>query len=196
MAFERRHRVEAYRFGKSGGKAPARRQQLPTLLANAPDNKGIEAMTRLGPNTVAPGALLVVAEGVRDAQGDSVAWLLDGKKPGQLTIARDEDYSVTEIASLPNGDLVLLERYLGSLVDFSIRLRRVKAGDIAPGARLEGRILFEGGLRYALDNMEGLSVTTMPDGEVRLTLMSDNNFSRFQRTLILQFALTETTAQK
>ncbi|MHA1524208.1 MAG: esterase-like activity of phytase family protein [Alphaproteobacteria bacterium] len=191
VAFERRHRIEAYRFGKAGGKAAANRRVLPAPLANAPDNKGIEAMTRLGANTVSPGSLLVVTEGVRDAKGDSVAWLLGGKSPGRLTIARDGDYNVTEIATLPNGDLVLLERYLGSLIDFSIRLRRIKARDVVPSARLEGRILFEGGLRYTIDNMEGLSVHKSPDGEVRLTLISDDNFSRFQRTLILQFALVE-----
>lgn len=193
VAFERRHRIETYRFDKAGNLVSQKRLDLPKVLASAPVNQGIEAMTRLGPNTASEGSLLVVAEGVRDARGDSVAWLLGGKNPGRLTISRDEDYVVTEIVNLPNGDLVLLERHLGSLVNFSIQLRRIKAGDLRPGARLVGETLFEGGLRYAIDNMEGLSVNTMPDGEVRLTLMSDDNFSSFQRTLILQFGLPEDT---
>ncbi|MFV2091662.1 MAG: esterase-like activity of phytase family protein [Hyphomicrobiales bacterium] len=192
VAFERWHRVETYRLGQSGSLVWQKRLRLPPDIASAPVNQGIEAMTLLGPNTAAQGSLLVVTEGVRDGAGDSVAWLLGGKNPGRLTVLRDEDYVVTEAVSLPNGDVVLLERHLGSLINFSIRLRRIKAGDIRPGARLQGQTLFEGGLRYAIDNMEGLAVSTMPDGEVRLTLISDDNFSRFQRTLILQFALAET----
>lgn len=191
VAFERWHRVETYRLGQSGNLVWQKRLRLPPDIASAPVNEGIEAMTMLGPNTASQGSLLVVTEGVRDAAGDSVAWLLGGNNPGRLTVLRDEDYVVTEAVSLPNGDVVLLERHLGSLINFSIRLRRIKASDIRPGARLQGQTLFEAGLRYAIDNMEGLAVSTMPDGEVRLTLMSDDNFSRFQRTLILQFALAE-----
>jgi hypothetical protein len=44
-----------------------------------------------------------------------------------------------------------------------------------------------------IDNMEGLSVHTGPDGESILTLVSDDNFSVLQRTLLLQFALPRKT---
>jgi hypothetical protein len=37
--------------------------------------------------------------------------------------------------------------------------------------------------------MEGLSVHRTADGEIVLTLISDNNFSAIQRTLLLQFTL-------
>ena len=39
--------------------------------------------------------------------------------------------------------------------------------------------------------MEGLSVHRSPDGETVLTLVSDDNFSPLQRTLLLQFTLVE-----
>jgi hypothetical protein len=39
--------------------------------------------------------------------------------------------------------------------------------------------------------MEGLSVHRLPGGEVVLTLVSDDNFSVLQRTLLLQFTLAE-----
>ena len=38
--------------------------------------------------------------------------------------------------------------------------------------------------------MEGLSIHRGADGESILTLISDDNFSLLQRTLLLQFALT------
>jgi len=42
---------------------------------------------------------------------------------------------------------------------------------------------------FEIDNMEGLAVHRNAKGETILTLISDDNFSSFQRTLLLQFAL-------
>ena len=39
--------------------------------------------------------------------------------------------------------------------------------------------------------MEGLSVHRGANGETMLTLISDDNFSALQRTLLLQFVLKE-----
>jgi hypothetical protein len=44
---------------------------------------------------------------------------------------------------------------------------------------------------FQIDNMEGLSAHRSPEGETVLTLVSDDNFSLIQRTLLLQFTLTE-----
>ena len=52
---------------------------------------------------------------------------------------------------------------------------------------LRGRAPF-----YTIDNMEGIAVSREPDGETRLTLISDDNFRRdIQRTLLLQFSLRD-----
>jgi hypothetical protein len=37
--------------------------------------------------------------------------------------------------------------------------------------------------------MEGIAVHRAPDGENVITLVSDDNFSGFQRSLIMQFTL-------
>ena len=43
-----------------------------------------------------------------------------------------------------------------------------------------------------IDNMEGLAVHRNAQGRTILTLISDDNFNRrFQRTLLMQFALVE-----
>jgi hypothetical protein len=42
---------------------------------------------------------------------------------------------------------------------------------------------------YQIDNLEGLSVHRSSNGEVVLTMVSDDNFSLLQRTILLQFAL-------
>ncbi|HVZ14607.1 MAG TPA: twin-arginine translocation pathway signal, partial [Bauldia sp.] len=40
-----------------------------------------------------------------------------------------------------------------------------------------------------IDNMEGLAARPGPNGETLLTLISDDNQSLLQRTVLLQFAL-------
>ena len=71
------------------------------------------------------------------------------------------------------------------------RIRRVPQRDIRPGAVVDGPVLIEADLGYQLDNMEGMAVHRSPSGETIITLVSDDNFSPLQRTLLLQFALVE-----
>jgi hypothetical protein len=73
----------------------------------------------------------------------------------------------------------------------AVRVRRIALGDIKPGALVDGSVLFDADLGYEIDNMEGLSVHRSAGGETVLTLISDDNFSTVQRTLLLQFVLAE-----
>jgi hypothetical protein len=70
-----------------------------------------------------------------------------------------------------------------------MRLRRIYGESIAKGQVADGPVLFEADMGYQIDNMEGLSVHREADGTQVLTLISDDNFSALQRTLLLQFAL-------
>jgi hypothetical protein len=72
-----------------------------------------------------------------------------------------------------------------------MRIRRVPLASVAPGATVDGPALFEADMSYQIDNMEGLSVHRTTGGELVLTLISDDNFSMIQRTLLLQFTLAE-----
>ena len=49
--------------------------------------------------------------------------------------------------------------------------------------------MLEADLLYQIDNMEGLAITTDPDGTPRLTIVSDDNHSILQRNLLLEFRL-------
>lgn len=72
-----------------------------------------------------------------------------------------------------------------------MRLRRMALAAIVPGADVDGEVLIEAGRSQQIDNMEGLAVHTNAAGETILTMISDDNFSFLQRTLLLQFALVE-----
>jgi hypothetical protein len=76
-----------------------------------------------------------------------------------------------------------------------MRLRRIAAGDIRPGATIKGEVLLEADMGYEIDNMEALAIHADANGRTVLTLMSDDNFNGFlQRTLLLQFTLTGESA--
>jgi hypothetical protein len=53
---------------------------------------------------------------------------------------------------------------------------------------LDGPVLIEADLGHEVDNMEGLAIH-QENGQSILTIISDDNFSVWQRTIILEFAL-------
>ena len=86
----------------------------------------------------------------------------------------------------------MLERYFRWTEGVKMRLRHIAASEIAPGARIAGRTLFQGDSSYEIDNMEGLAVHKAGAGETVVSLISDDNFNAFlQRTVFLQFTLIE-----
>jgi hypothetical protein len=56
---------------------------------------------------------------------------------------------------------------------------------------VDGPSIFDADLGHEIDNMEGLDVHRDSDGEIVLTMISDDNFSLLQRTMLLQFTLVE-----
>jgi hypothetical protein len=62
---------------------------------------------------------------------------------------------------------------------------------IAPGALVDGEGIFHADLGQEVGNMEGIDAHVTEQGETVLTLISDDNFSLIQRTLLLQFTLAE-----
>jgi len=72
-----------------------------------------------------------------------------------------------------------------------MRIRRLAQSNIKPGAVVDGSVLIEADLGYQIDNMEGIAVHRAANGDTILTLVSDDNFSAIQRTLLLQFALAQ-----
>ena len=189
IAFERNHRIAEHTVSSKGLSSARRLVKLPGALKAASSNKGIEAMTvvRAGPSK---GALIVFTEEHLDADGNHIGWLLGGRAPGRILLKRLGGFAITDIGSLKNGDLVILERRFRLVEGVRIRLRRVKAGNVRAGALLEGEVLLVANSLQEIDNMEGLAVHQDRQGHDILTLISDDNFNTsFQRTLLMQFAL-------
>ena len=92
---------------------------------------------------------------------------------------------------LPSGELLILERKFSWFTGINIRIRSLPLKAIAPGALVDGPVVFEADLGHEIDNMEGIDVHVTPGGETVLTMVSDDNFSMLQRMLLLQFTLVE-----
>ncbi len=180
-----------FNYGKEGLLARGRPIELPSALRSLPANRGLEALVFVPRGLALAGTLIAISERGLDEAGNISGFLIGGPTPGSFAVKRNSNYDITDAALLPGGDVLLLERRFGWDSGLAVRLRRIALGDIKPGALVDGPILFDADLGYEIDNMEGLSVHRSAGGETVLTLISDDNFSTVQRTLLLQFMLAE-----
>jgi hypothetical protein len=191
VGIERVHQIVRFNYGKEGLLARGRATAVPKELRSLPANKGLEGLVFVPKGLPLAGTLIAISERGLDAAGDIRAFLIGGPSPGAFAVKRSADYDVSDAALLPGGDVLLLERKFSWTSGLAVRIRRIALGAIRPGAVVDGPVLLEVDLGFEIDNMEGLSVHRMPGGEIVLTLVSDDNFSALQRTLLLQFTLAE-----
>ena len=194
VGIERVHQILRFNYGKDGLLARGEPIAVPPGMRSLPGNKGLEALVFVpkgaGDKALA-GTLIAISERGLDNAGNIIGFLIGGRSPGTFTVKRSAAFDVSDAALLPGGDLLLLERKFSWTSGLSVRLRRVALAGIKPGALVDGAVLFEADLGYEIDNMEGLCVHRSTSGETVLTLISDDNFSIIQRTLLLQFTLIE-----
>jgi hypothetical protein len=190
VAFERNHRVFRYPFTREKFGPPAGAIPLPPESKRMDANRGIEALTPIRTGKL-KGATLLFSERLPDKAGNLRGWLIGGPTPGPLTLKNIDGFDITDAAALPDGGVVLLERRFRYSEGVKMRVRRIAEKDLRPGTLIEGEVLFEASDNYNIDNMEGMAVHRSATGETILTLISDDNFSPLQRTLLMQFALPE-----
>jgi hypothetical protein len=191
VGIERVHQIVRFNYGKEGLLARGRAIELPSALRSLPANRGLEALVFVPRGLPLAGTLIAISERGLDEAGNISGFLIGGPTPGSFAVRRNSNYDITDAALLPGGDVLLLERRFGWDSGLAVRVRRIALGDIKPGALVDGSVLFDADLGYEIDNMEGLSVHRSAGGETVLTLISDDNFSTVQRTLLLQFVLAE-----
>ncbi len=191
IAFERRHRIAVHEVTRNGIGPAKRHLKLPARVNSIKGNIGLEGleMLRAGP---LKGTLLAFTEEYLDGEGDHIGWLIGGRKPGRIMLKRRGGFAITDLASFPGGDVVVLERRFRFTEGVKVRLRRIALKDIKRSARLDGDVLLKTDDLREIDNMEALAVHRDGRGRTILTIMSDDNFNRtFQRTLLMQFAIVE-----
>ena len=181
VAYERKHRLRHF--------SPAWRKSTklnePKGLNDQPTNSGIEALATL-PN----GNLLIIGEG---AKGDerAPAWLRRGGEWTPLHYPLADSFRVTGAATLPDGDVLVLERRFRPWDGVTIRIRRIPAAAVRGGSPLTGPAIAELRPPLNVDNFEGIATRTDGNGRQIVYIISDDNFSPLQRTLLMMFELME-----
>jgi hypothetical protein len=189
VGFEMRPHIERFDLGRKGLAATPVRVSTPAVIAKGPYNRQLEALGMLSSGPW-KGALIALSEKNLDKAGNIRGWILEGEKSHGFAVKRFEDYDVTDLAILPGGGVLTLERsYVpGGLPGMAIR--HFPASSLKPGNVIAPDLLFAGRQPfYLIDNMEGIAVHQLND-ELRITVISDDNYNRgVQHTLLLQFAL-------
>ena len=191
VGFERVNQIVRFDFSKGGILARGQAAPVPPDLDKLPFNKGLEALVFVPKGQPLAGTLIAISERGLDEAGNIKAFLIGGSSPGQFSVARTNNFDISDAVLLPSGDLLLLERKFSLLEGVGIRIRRVPITSVVPGAVIDGPTIFDVDLGYEVDNMEGIDAHVTDEGETVLTLVSDDNFSMIQRTLLLQFTLAD-----
>lgn len=191
VALERVHRILKFDYAKRGLLARGTLVPTPPEMAKLPSNRGLECLQVMPKGTPLAGALIAISERGLDEANNIRGFLIGGPKPGLFSVKPSDDFDVVDCAVGPNSELLILERSFSWRRGVAMRLRRVSLSDVVPGAVLEGTKLISADMGYEIDNMEGVSVHVTPKGETVLTLVSDDNFSMIQRTILLQFTLLD-----
>jgi len=180
IAFERDHRLWRY----DAGATTPRVLRPPAELGKMSPNHGIEALTLLN-----DGRLLAITEGSPD-ELTSIAWVSRRGGWDVLTYFADDGFRPTGAATLLNGDVLVLERYYTPRAGVRIRIKRIDITKITAGAEISGELVALMAPPMNIDNFEGIETRQDKEGRTLVYLISDDNFSDDQRTLLMMFELS------
>jgi hypothetical protein len=180
VAFERWHRIRAF----ASPDAPGLFFAAPPGIAKLGANAGLETLTAL-----ADGRLLAIAEGAGEdgtcpawlGSGDGSAWTERRYRPGP-------DLAPVDAAGLPDGGALVLERRVSVLTGFTSRIAWLPRQAFAREV-LEPVEITTIAPPLASDNYEAIAVATRADGALDVAILSDDNFSLFQRNILMLFRL-------
>ncbi len=167
--------------------------KLPSGVDKVSSTKGLEALALGREKSALSGHLVAISERGKNRRDASFGWIVkpDGpsEKEGFFRVARDNLFDITDAIFLKNGNLLLLERRFTIADGVAMRFREIEAQNIVKGAHLKGNIIMQADFTYRLDNMEGLSLYENGQGEMILAVISDDNHSLLQRTILMEFVL-------
>jgi hypothetical protein len=191
IGLERVNMVLRFDFSKGFTRSLAEVVPMPLAVKKLPFNRGLEALVVVPKGLPLAGTLIALSERGLDRDGNLIGFLVGGPTPGQFSVRRTDSFDISDATLLPSGELLVLERKFSLTNGVGIRIRRISLKSLAPGAVVDGPAIFGADLGNEIDNMEGIDAYVTPEGDTVLTLVSDDNFSLIQRTLLLQFTLVE-----
>ncbi len=177
ISFEQFHRIWTYRNPESEAAWIPRHADFEHLK----NNGGLEALA------IDPDGTLYALPETSHSGVITIYRYRGGVWDATYQIPRVDAFKAVGADFGPDGKLYLLERALTSVFGFQTQVRRfdIKAGRIGKGDLV---LRTNAGTH---DNLEGLSVWRDDTGDVRLTMISDDNFNILQRTEFVEYRLQE-----
>jgi hypothetical protein len=194
VGFERVHQIARFNYARDGLQARAQPIPQPPGFKSLSSNRSIECLAIPQKGLPLAGNLIAVSERGLDAAGNILGWLIglgSASSVGTFAVKRTDEFDISDCTVAPSGDLLLLERRFSWMRGIAMRIRRVPLANVRPGAVLDGPELIFADMGYQIDNMEGISLHRAANGALVMTLISDDNFSPLQRTVLLQFEWAE-----
>ena len=192
VSFERDHRIAAFNIDACG--AAARGVPVSTgntlgvdgdlapsgLPDDLPENNGLEALT------FSDGYFLTGTEASDGADTPLFRPTIFGGQFDPAGVLRTpRRMNLTGLDTVDEHTYALFRRYV-PIFGNTIEVRRFSS------LEHEGDTLFRLDRSVSVDNFEGIAATKLADGTVRIYIISDDNFSERQRTLLMAFDVSET----
>lgn len=183
VAFEQTQSLRIYDLNRDGPFGAATRGPRLDDVRGLPANVGLEALA-----ATEDGALLVGAEG---GGGTTPLWrVAPSASESAPTFARlrlADGFSLTGMDRLPDGGFVTVQRFYAPVIGARARIVHIPAGALTADADIDGEEWAVLAPPLPVDNFEGVAAVRMADGVTRLYIVSDDNFSARQRTLLYAF---------
>lgn len=177
ISFEHRHRVWAYQRINSTAEKTAKHPDFKHLKRN----DGLEALA-----VSVDGTLYALPEKPVDSNIPIYRYQ-DGRWDTPFGIPANSGFKPVGADFGPDGYFYLLERNLKSVFGFNSQIRRFKIS----GNRIsQGELLLETAAGVH-GNLEGLALWRDAIGDIRMTMIADNNFNLFQNTEFVEYRLQE-----
>jgi hypothetical protein len=191
VSFEQRHRIEVFDLMKEGPTA-ASTPGPPVPTAQLKPNEGLESLV-----ATPDGDLVAGSEYAPAGMQASVLFRFRLAAPsGGSLVAKGAAQTtpgnaLVDMERLPDGDYVGLERfYFPGIGNKTVIRLYPAAGLAATPPAFAGPQLAALASPQNIDNFEGLAARSSPGGGVRLYIISDDNFSARQKTLLYAFDWT------
>ena len=179
ISFERQHRIWRYLPGKTIPEPIA----APAELNGLPTNAGVESLALLQ-----NGSLFAIAEGFPKISS-TLNWISDPNGWSTMTYLLNGGFHPSGAATLPNGDVLVLERRFTLRDGVAARIRQTKSTSIQPSAELSSTLLAKFRDPVTTDNFEGIARRKNHNEQTVIYIISDDNFNPMQRTLLMMFEL-------
>ena len=188
VSFERNHRIEAFDLKACGAAA---RSALVTSLPSTIETDSVHE--NRGPEALALRGTLVAGYEQSTSAGGTALFALNAA-PQSV-----DAYSLDALPAPFDGPLTGMTNRLGD-VAYAVRRRYFPATgnqitvEMATSAEITAQSipLFELSRPQNVDNFEGIAAEELEDGTHRIWLVSDDNFSSRQRTLLFAFDIDAT----